>query len=87
MNRSLAAIGPSGRQNHIAALDFGKLFQKRSRCVAQSAPTHPLGQAFPQDVGQEADQDMSQDVIGLLVPDWSDLQFILLNTERSLGFG
>lgn len=86
-DRASAPIGADGRRDNIAALDLGEFFDQRSGRISQTRPVHPLGQGFPQDMGQEADKDMGQNAILLMVPDRADHQFIGGNAEGPFRLG
>jgi len=76
-----SAIGRAGGKDHVTALDLGELLDDGSRGIAEAGAAHPLGQCLPEHVRKEADQDMSLDPLGLLMPDGPDLQFVLVDTE------
>jgi len=47
----------------------------------------PLLECLPENVGQEADKNVSLDAFLLLVPDGSDGEVALVDTEGGLGVG
>ena len=73
-----------GREEHVAALDLGQLFQQRSGSIAQARPTHPLPQRLPEHIRQKADENVGQDPILRLMKDGADLQLVLGNPEGPL---
>jgi len=82
-----SSVGSLGLQYHVAALDLGELLDQGARRIAQPRAAHPLGERFPQNIGQEADQDVGEDTILFLMPEGTYLQFILGDAERPFSLG
>src|SRR5215471_8389819 len=80
----LAARIFSQRQDYVTALDAAEFIEDGARAIAQPGATLPLLQRLPQDVGQEADQDMGLHPILALVPDRPQRQFALVDAEGGL---
>ena len=72
-------------QDDVGALDGGKLFEDRLRAVSQPGLLLPLLERLPEDIGEEANQDVTFHAAGLLVPDGPDGQIALLDPEGRLG--
>ena len=79
------AEGPTvGRgEYHIGTLDAVEFGEDRAGALPQPRSSLPLFQGFPQDVGQEADEDMGLNAIGSLMPDGAEPQFALLDVLGS----
>ena len=58
---------------------------KTGRGASPRPDVHPLGQRFPEDVGEEADEDVGQHAVLLLMPYETDVQFVLADAEGPLG--
>ena len=74
-------------QDYVRVLNAPELLQESSRARAQSRFALPTGQRFPKRVREEADKDVRLGTFGLLVPDGTDLQLALLDSEGRLGLG
>ena len=81
----LAPIG--GGEDHIGALDAVPFGEDCSGTLPQPHPPRPLLEGLPEDVGQEADQDVRVHPIRALVPDGAETQLALLDAEGRLGIG
>jgi len=79
----LAAI--LGGEHDIGALDAPEFVQDRAGAPPEPRPLLPLLQGFPQDVGEETDEDVGVHPVGALMPDRADTQFALLNAEGRFG--
>src|SRR2546426_8671912 len=64
-------LGGKG-QYHVGALDARQFVEDRPRAVAEPGLHLPVLERLPEHVGQEADEDMRLDALGLLVPDRPD---------------
>ena len=75
------------RQHHVHQLNLAQLLEDSPRLVAQSSPLASLRERLPENVGQEADQDVYQHPLLFLVPYRTELQVALVDSERGLGLG
>jgi hypothetical protein len=55
--------------------------------MAEPCPLATLGKCLPENVGQKADEDVSQHAVFFLMPDWAQPQIALVDAERRLGLG
>ena len=69
-------------QEHVDDSDFAELGEDSPRLVAETGGGASLGEGLPQDVGQEADEDVGEDAVLLLVPDGSNPQVGFVDAER-----
>jgi hypothetical protein len=77
----------SGRENDIVQLELFDFFDDFPGLIAQaSLPAH-LSEALPQDIGQEADEDVSLDASLFLMPDGAQPEVVFFNAERFLSVG
>src|SRR2546427_3067739 len=72
------------RQHHVGALDASQFVEDRPWAVAEPGLRLPLLEGLPEHVGQEADEDVRLDALGLLVPDRPDREFTLVDAEGRL---
>ncbi len=84
-NAQLAAWILRQRQHQVGALDAAQFLENGSWAVTQPGAALPLLQRLPQDVSQEADQDMGLYPVLALMPDGPDRELALVNAERGLG--
>jgi hypothetical protein len=77
----------SGRENDIVQLELFDLFDDFPGLIAQAGLPAHLSEALPQDIGQEADQDVSLDTPLFLMPDGAQPEVVFFNAERVLGIG
>jgi len=77
-DRSGLPVAPLGRQQNVPALDLGEPLDQRLRRIAQTSPSLALSQCLPQNVRRETHQDVSPDTQPFLVPDRTDLPFIVI---------
>ena len=75
--RSRLAVFRDCRKNNVTTFDSRELFQQSPGSITETGSVHPLRQRFPQNIRQEADQNVSTDSLFLLVPDRTDPQFVL----------
>ncbi len=87
VDRMSTAVSHLSRQDDVAAFDLGEFLDQRPRGVAKPGAPHPLGQSLSQDIAQEANQDVAEDTLHLLVPDRADAQLVLLDPEGPLRLG
>ena len=76
-----------GGQDDVVGLDARELVEDGARGVAEAGALLPHFQALPQHEGEKADQDVSPDAIGALVPDGTQVELVLLDAERGFGLG
>jgi hypothetical protein len=74
-----------GWQHHIVRLDACQLFENGAWRVAETSALLPHLQAFPQNEGEKANQNMGLNAVLELMPYRTDVQLILLDPERSFG--
>ena len=79
-----AALGWQHNVDEADLFQFGEHF---SGFVAEAGLPASLRKSFPQDIGQETDEDMSLDSLGFLVPDGTDAQVALVDAKCGLGLG
>lgn len=77
----------SGGENDIVQLELLDLFDDFPGLVAQAGLPAHLSEALPQDIGQEADQDVSLDAPLFLMPDGAQAEVVFFNAERFLSVG
>ena len=74
-------------QHHVHQLDLAQLLEDPARLVAQSSPLASLRERLPKNIRQEADQDVGQHPLLFLMPDRTEPQVALVDSERGLGLG
>lgn len=75
------------RQQNVGALDAGEFLQQGGNAVTQTGFFGPAFQHPAKHECQEADQDMSLDPVGRLVPHRPQPEFVLLNLEVGFRVG
>ena len=75
------------RQDHVMRLDPRELFEDRTRRISEACSLLPHLEGLPQHEGKKADEDMSLNAVGVLMPDRTEVELIFLNAERGLGLG
>src|SRR5579864_3410404 len=76
-----------GRQHDVGAAQLAKLGEQSPGAMPQPSALCPLFEGLPQDVGEKADQDVSLDPAGFLMPNRSQRQVRLLDAKGSLDLG
>ena len=76
-----------GWQHDVVRLNSCELFEHRARGVSETGALLPHFEALPQHESEKADQDMSLDAFGVLVPDGAHFQLILLDAKSRFGLG
>ena len=74
-------------QDDIDQADFFDLVEHPSRLVAEAGLEAKLGEGFPQDVGQEAHEDVRLHPLGFLMPDGPDAKVAFVDAEGGFGLG
>ena len=75
------------RQDDIVRLNACELFQDGARRVSKPGTALPHLQALPQNKGEKANQDVSLNAVLALMPDRTDVQLVLLNSEGGFRLG
>ena len=73
--------------NDVDQVDPTQLVEHPTGLVAKAGCFHHLRQCFPEHVGKEADENVSEDAVFTLMPDRSNPQIALVDPERDLGLG
>lgn len=76
----------ASRENHVHQTHVAQFCQNPSGFVAKSGGLAELAERLPQDLRQEADQDAIQNTILFLMPDRSEADVGLVNSEGCFGF-
>ena len=76
-----------GRQNDVLGLNAFEFFQDDARRITETCAALPHLQALPQHEGKKADEDMSLHAIFALVPDWTEVELVLLDAKSGFGLG
>ena len=74
-------------QHDIAGLNTRQFFENGAGGIAEADTLLPQLKAFPQHEGQKADQDMSLNAIGALMPDRAHPQLVFLDPKSRFGLG
>ena len=74
------------REDDVEALQLSKLFQNGSRTVADPCPFHPLFEGLPENIGEEADEDVGANTLFLVVPNRADRKVALLDSKCGFSF-
>lgn len=74
-------------QDHIGHPYLRQFIYYFSGFITQSIQFAELGQAFPQDIGQKANQDMGLHPIRSLMPHRSEFEVTFMDPKGSLSFG
>ena len=72
-------------QHHVDQLNLAQFLEHATRFMPQADSLATLAQRFPENVGQEADQNVGQDSLFFLMPDWTQPEVALVDAERRLG--
>jgi hypothetical protein len=76
-----------GWQYDVVRLNSGELLEHGARGISETGALLPHLEALPQHESEEANQDMSLDAFGVLVPDGAHVQLILLDAKSRFGLG
>src|ERR1700730_5565708 len=76
-----------GGQNDVVGLDAREFFEEGARGIAEAGALLPHLETFPQHESEKADQDMSLDALGALMPDGPQVQLILVDAKGGFGLG
>ena len=76
-----------GRQDDVVGLDASQFLKNRARRIPESRTALPHLKHLPEHEGEEADQDVSLDAMGELMPDRPDVQLIFLDAEGGFRLG
>ena len=68
-------------------LDTGQLFENGARRVSEAGALLPHLEALPEREGEKANENVSLNAILALMPDRTNVELILLDTERRFGLG
>ncbi len=74
-----------GRHDDVVGLNARQLFEDGARRVAEACTLLPHLEAFPQHEGEEANENVSLNPVLALVPNGTNVELILLDTESGLG--
>jgi len=58
-----------------------------ARRITQTGAALPLFEGLPQNIGEETNENVSQNTRLSLMPNWPDREFTLVDSEGGLGFG